>query len=138
MTVRSAISVGFPSPNFVAELGKRDAVLPGEFIAENGQAVAVVLSGQIDAACGSAPGWVVGWGDDICSRSLCRLSVPCEIIIHAVYLYFHFPLGLRMVEELMAARGIIAYRRLRKTRRLTDRRIAFRLTHRRREVDSNR
>ena len=27
-------------------------------------------------ACGSAPGWVVGWHDDTCSRSLYRLSVP--------------------------------------------------------------
>src|ERR1700752_2619353 len=32
---------------------------------------------------------------------------PCEIISHAVWLYFRFPLGLRMVEELLAARGII-------------------------------
>ena len=32
---------------------------------------------------------------------------PAEIIGHAVWLYFPFPLGLRMVEELLAARGII-------------------------------
>ena len=32
---------------------------------------------------------------------------PAEIIRHAVWLYFRFPLGLRMVEELLAARGII-------------------------------
>ena len=32
---------------------------------------------------------------------------PSEIISHAVWLYFRFPLGLRMVEELLAARGII-------------------------------
>jgi putative transposase len=32
---------------------------------------------------------------------------PAEIIGHAVWLYFRFPLGLRMVEELLAARGII-------------------------------
>src|SRR5262249_62318797 len=31
---------------------------------------------------------------------------PCGIISHAVWLYFRFPLGLRMVEELLAARGI--------------------------------
>jgi putative transposase len=30
-----------------------------------------------------------------------------EIIGHAVWLYFGFPLGLRMVEELLAARAII-------------------------------
>ena len=33
---------------------------------------------------------------------------PAEIIGHAaVWLYFPFPLGLRMVDELLAARGII-------------------------------
>src|SRR6202030_881403 len=32
---------------------------------------------------------------------------PAEIIGHAVWLYFRFPLGLRMVEELLAARGIM-------------------------------
>jgi putative transposase len=31
---------------------------------------------------------------------------PAEIISHAIWLYFRFPLGLRMVEELLAARGI--------------------------------
>jgi putative transposase len=32
---------------------------------------------------------------------------PAEIISHAVRLYFRFPLELRMVEELVVARGII-------------------------------
>src|ERR671936_446859 len=32
---------------------------------------------------------------------------PPEVISHAVWLYFRFPLGLRMVEEMLAARGII-------------------------------
>src|SRR3954453_22936194 len=32
---------------------------------------------------------------------------PAEIISHAVWLYFRFPLSLRMVEELLAARGIM-------------------------------
>src|ERR671913_456432 len=31
---------------------------------------------------------------------------PPEVIGHAVWLYFRFPLGLRMVEEVLAARGI--------------------------------
>jgi putative transposase len=35
---------------------------------------------------------------------------PAEIISHAVWLCFRFPLGLRMVDELLAARGIIARR----------------------------
>src|SRR5215218_6944993 len=32
---------------------------------------------------------------------------PAEIISHAIWLYFRFPLGLRMVEEMLAARGVI-------------------------------
>src|SRR5881409_531053 len=31
---------------------------------------------------------------------------PGEIISHAVWLYFRFPLSLRMVDEILAARGI--------------------------------
>ena len=30
---------------------------------------------------------------------------PAEVISHAVWLYFRFPLSLRMVEEMLAARG---------------------------------
>ena len=33
---------------------------------------------------------------------------PLEVISYAVWLYFRFPLSLRMVEELLAARGITA------------------------------
>ena len=32
---------------------------------------------------------------------------PAEVISHAVWLYFRFPLSLRMVEEMVAARGIV-------------------------------
>jgi putative transposase len=32
---------------------------------------------------------------------------PAEIISHAIWLYFRFPLSLRMVEEMLAARGVI-------------------------------
>src|SRR3954470_11454218 len=32
---------------------------------------------------------------------------PAEVISHAVWLYFRFPLSLRMVKEMLAARGII-------------------------------
>ena len=32
---------------------------------------------------------------------------PAEFISHAVWLYFRFPLSLRMVEEMLAARGIM-------------------------------
>src|SRR5688500_14631114 len=32
---------------------------------------------------------------------------PAEVISHAVWLYFRFPLSLRVVEEMLAARGIL-------------------------------
>src|SRR3712207_6256251 len=32
---------------------------------------------------------------------------PLEIVSHAIWLYFRFPLSLRMIEEMLAARGII-------------------------------
>jgi putative transposase len=36
-----------------------------------------------------------------------RHRFPREVIAHAVWLYYRFPLSLRMVEDLLAARGII-------------------------------
>ena len=33
--------------------------------------------------------------------------LPAEVISNVVWLYFRFPLNLRMVDELLAARGII-------------------------------
>jgi putative transposase len=36
-----------------------------------------------------------------------RHRFPAEVISHAVWLYFRFPLSLRMVEEMLAARGIL-------------------------------
>jgi putative transposase len=36
-----------------------------------------------------------------------RYRFPADVIAHAVWLYFLFPLSLRMVEDLLAARGII-------------------------------
>src|SRR5665213_1357070 len=35
-----------------------------------------------------------------------RHRLPAEVISYAVLLYFRFPLSLRMVEEILAARGI--------------------------------
>ena len=32
---------------------------------------------------------------------------PAAVIAHAVWLYFRFPLSLRMVEEMLAERGIV-------------------------------
>jgi putative transposase len=37
-----------------------------------------------------------------------RHRFPAEVISYAVRLYFRFPLSLRMVEEMLAARGIEA------------------------------
>src|SRR4051794_8451889 len=42
----------------------------------------------------------------VCSR-YAGYRFPAEVISHAVWLYFRFPLSLRMVEEMLAARGII-------------------------------
>ena len=36
-----------------------------------------------------------------------RHRFPAEVISHAVWLYFRFPLSLRMMEEMLAARGIL-------------------------------
>ena len=36
-----------------------------------------------------------------------RHRFPAEVIAQAVWLYFRFPLSLRMVEDMLAARGII-------------------------------
>jgi putative transposase len=42
---------------------------------------------------------------------------PAELISYAVWLYFRFPLSLRMVEEMLAARGIaVAYETIRHRR----------------------
>jgi putative transposase len=35
-----------------------------------------------------------------------RHRFPAEVVSHAIWLYFRFPLSLRMVEEMLAARGI--------------------------------
>ena len=46
---------------------------------------------------------------------------PAEIISHAVWLYVRFPLSLPMVDELLAARGIIvSYETVRQWAELTE------------------
>jgi putative transposase len=52
---------------------------------------------------------------------------PAEIIGHAVWLYFRFPLGLRMVEELLAARGIMVSHTKPLVQRRRDKQAAKRL-----------
>jgi putative transposase len=74
-------------------------VSPGDIISESaGDFVGVRREA---CACADRSGRVVGWDEDVGAR------FPAEIIGHAVWLYFRFLLGLRMVEELLAARGII-------------------------------
>ena len=47
--------------------------------------------------------------------SYCRLRFPPEIIQHAVWLYFRFPLSFRNVEDLLAERGIeLSYETIRR------------------------
>jgi putative transposase len=41
-----------------------------------------------------------------CNPLYRRHRFPPEVISNAVWLYFRFPLSLRMVEEMLAARGI--------------------------------
>jgi len=42
-----------------------------------------------------------------CVPSYAGYRFPAEVISHAVWLYFRFPLSLRIVDELLAARDII-------------------------------
>jgi hypothetical protein len=54
---------------------------------------------------------------------------PAEIISYAVWLYFRFPLSLRMVEEMLAARHLVAWiwqesSRIKYLWRLTDSKIS--------------
>jgi transposase-like protein len=51
-------------------------------------------------------GWVAGRDDDVPSPSYAGHRFPAEIISHAVWLDFRFPLSLRHVDEILAARGI--------------------------------
>ena len=56
---------------------------------------------------------------------------PAEVIATAVWLYFRFPLSLRMVEEMLAARGItVRYETVRQWGRKFGREIADRLRRR--------
>jgi putative transposase len=44
-----------------------------------------------------------------------RHRFPPEVIAYAVWLYFRFPLSLRMVEEMLAARGVdVTYETIRR------------------------
>src|SRR3954454_3786781 len=58
-------------------------------------------------ACRSELGRVAGHGDDGCFSNYAGFRFPAEIIRHAVWLCFRFPLSLRHVDEILAARGIV-------------------------------
>src|SRR5215213_2715539 len=49
-----------------------------------------------------------------------RHRFPAEVISYAVWLYFRFPLSLRMAEEMLAARGIIVSPETVRTTRTTN------------------
>ncbi len=56
---------------------------------------------------------------------------PPEIISHAVWMYFRFPLSLRMVEDLLAARGIlVSHETVRQWARKFGQDFANRIRHR--------
>ena len=59
-------------------------------------------------ACGLRLIWVGGRDDDLRLPGYAGYCFPAEVISHAGWLYFRFPLSLRMVDELLAARGIVA------------------------------
>jgi len=42
-----------------------------------------------------------------------RHRFPPEIIAHAIWLYFRFPLSLRLVEEMLLERGVVSYETVR-------------------------
>ena len=67
--------------------------------------VAVRRSGQRQLDHCLACRDVAGLEDNACSAQLRRFRFPAEITGYAVWLYFHFPPGLRHVEEILDTRG---------------------------------
>jgi hypothetical protein len=83
MAVRSAISVGFPSPNYVVELGQRETALSGEFIVEGGQAIVTAVSGQIGNLTLAATGAVILLAAASPTISNLTLSAICNVAFTA-------------------------------------------------------
>jgi outer membrane receptor for Fe3+-dicitrate len=46
------------------------------------------------------------WRQHSASPAMLVSGLPVEVISYMIYLYFRFPLSLRMVEEMLAVRGI--------------------------------
>jgi putative transposase len=60
-----------------------------------------------------------------------RHRFPPEVISHAVWPYFRFPLSLRMVEEMLAARGIcVTYETVRQWGRSSAKRFPISMARR--------
>ena len=47
----------------------------------------------------------LGYGIGLREPHSCRHRYPAEVVNHAVWLYFRYPLSLRLVEERLAERG---------------------------------
>ena len=65
------------------------------------------LSGAWRAEPGVRPVQAAGISPPAAKSPYTGYRFPAEVISHAVWLYFRFPLSLRMVEEMLAARGIV-------------------------------
>jgi putative transposase len=66
----------------------------------------------------------------VCSR-YAGYRFPAEVISLAVWLYFRFPLSLRMVEEMLAARGnIVSHETIRQWARKFGQAVANRIRRR--------
>ena len=59
------------------------------------------------SACDGRSGAVLSGKSQSARSVYAGYRFPPEIISHAVWLYFRFPLSLRMVEEMLAVRGIV-------------------------------
>jgi hypothetical protein len=54
----------------------------------------------VPSGCRARSGWIIGSDDKPPRSPYAGYSFPAEIVGHAVWLYFRFPLGLRMVEDM--------------------------------------
>jgi transposase-like protein len=75
------------------------------------QVVWLYLRFTLSGTVKSALAWISGTGYRVgmrtpTDRRYAGYRFPAEVIATAVWLYFRFPLNLRMVEEMLAARGI--------------------------------
>ena len=79
----------------------------------------------------SRDGQISVFDDDAPRPALFRYRYPAELISYAVWLYFRFPLSLRMVEEMLAARGIwVTYETIRQRGQKFGREFANRIRRR--------